>query len=115
MQFTEQNSLSLFYLFVSGLFPSIICSHLLKVASVEKNRGSEKTEPETSSSTRKDTSQISTKTQVVTTATSEFTSELKTSIGGVNELLASVVYFMKRNFKAYSALGFTFDNAGTMF
>jgi diguanylate cyclase (GGDEF)-like protein len=28
---------------------------------------------------------------------------------GVNELLASVVYFMSRNFKAYSALGFVFD------
>jgi len=27
----------------------------------------------------------------------------------VNELLASVVYFMSRNFKAYSALGFVFD------
>jgi diguanylate cyclase (GGDEF)-like protein len=28
---------------------------------------------------------------------------------GVDELLASVVYFMSRNFKAYSSLGFVFD------
>jgi two-component system cell cycle response regulator len=115
VQFTEQNSLSMFYLFISGLFPSIISSHLIKVASVEKPRGVEKTEPETPSATRKDTSQISAKNQVVATTTGEFTSELKTSIGGVNELLASVVYFMKRNFKAYSSLGFTFDSAGQCF
>lgn len=115
MQFAQHNSLSLFYLFISGLFPSIISSHLLKVASVEKPRGSEKTEPEASSFTRKDTSQISTKTQALATATGEFTiNELKTSIS-VNELLASVVYFMKRNFKAYSALGFTFDSTGQCF
>jgi diguanylate cyclase (GGDEF)-like protein len=33
----------------------------------------------------------------------------------VNELLASVVYFMSRNFKAYSALGFVFDPAKRVF
>jgi diguanylate cyclase (GGDEF)-like protein len=37
------------------------------------------------------------------------------SASGVNELLASVVYFMSRNFKAYSALGFVFDPAKQSF
>ncbi len=34
---------------------------------------------------------------------------------GMEELLSSVVYFMSRNFKAYSALGFVFDPQRKMF
>jgi diguanylate cyclase (GGDEF)-like protein len=34
---------------------------------------------------------------------------------GMDDLLSSVVYFMSRNFKAYSALGFVFDTAKNAF
>ena len=113
-QFLQQNGLSMFYLFISGLFPSIISSHILKVASIEKPRTPAKPEPVMPTPARTDTSVVSTKTQILTT-TGEFSIDQISNIGQVNELLASVVYFMKRNFKAYSALGFTFDSTGQCF
>jgi two-component system, cell cycle response regulator len=106
-QYYEKNIISVFYLFISGVFPSIISSHFLRIAFVEKNKTSGKrSETQDTPPPRTDTSQL-TKTQVLTAG--ELQTEHKTSIGAVDDLLASVVYFMKRNFKAYSALGFTFD------
>lgn len=110
-QYYEKNIISVFYLFISGVFPSIISSHFLRIAFVERTKTSIKRvdSQETQSPPpppRVDTSQL-TKTQILTAG--ELQTEHKTSIGGVDDLLASVVYFMKRNFKAYSALGFTFD------
>ncbi|MGE5672067.1 MAG: hypothetical protein ACM31E_11525, partial [Fibrobacterota bacterium] len=106
-QYYEKNIISVFYLFISGVFPSIISSHFLRIAFVEKNKPSGKrSETQNTPPPRTDTSQL-TKTQILTSG--ELQTEHKTSVSGVDDLLASVVYFMKRNFKAYSALGFTFD------
>jgi diguanylate cyclase (GGDEF)-like protein len=107
-QYYEKNIIPVFYLFVSGVFPSIISSHFLRIAFIEKSKAPiKRTETqETPQPPRTDTSQL-TKTQVLNAG--ELQADHKTSIGGVDDLLASVVYFMKRNFKAYSALGFTFD------
>jgi diguanylate cyclase (GGDEF)-like protein len=112
-QYYEKNIISVFYLFISGVFPSIISSHFLRIAFVEKNKPSTKrSEIQETPPQRTDTSQL-TKTQILTAG--ELQPEHKTGIGGVDDLLASVVYFMKRNFKAYSALGFTFDTLSQSF
>ncbi len=115
LTYAQANILSVFYLFISGFFPSIISSRFLKAAS-DKPPKKEVPNSENFSSIRTDTAKISAKTQS-SSLTSEFIIDKKNSnyISGVDELLASVVYFMKRNFKAFSALGFTFDSSRQSF
>ncbi len=112
-EYYERNILSIFYLFISGVFPSIISSHYLRIAIVDKPKTPVKHIDTQDTPPRTDTSQI-TKTQISATS-GEFQSEHKTSIGSVDDLLASVVYFMRRNFKAYSTLGFTYDTTTQSF
>lgn len=109
MIYAQANILSVFYLFISGFFPSIVSTRFLKAA-LDKPPKKGGSDPEAITSKRPDAPQISNKTQSIS-STSEFIIDTKNNnyINGVDELLASVVYFMKRNFKAYSALGFTFD------
>ena len=116
--FIDNHSLSVLYMFIAGLFPSIITSQLLKNAVTEKTRPvyPEKTGTEAAPLVQRSDTNIIPKTQQISIAsTGEYSSDLKTSIGGVSELLASVVYFMKRNFKSFSALGFTFDSDSQCF
>lgn len=107
ISYTQINYLSFIYLFISAFFPSFITSNLFEA--YLKKSTSRVAAPVL---VNRDTAQIDSKTQSVNQIqTSEFPVEIKNGngIGSVNELLASVVYFMKRNFKAYSALGFIYD------
>jgi len=112
INFSETNSLSILYLLICGFFTSTVSSHFVKLSISEKIRFQSKIENETqlaNSNLKTDTSKI-TKTQFLTSG-----GEHSASIGGVDELLASVVYFMRRNFKSFSALGFTFDSGSQCF
>ncbi len=113
MQYYEKNILSIVYLIISGIFPSVISSSYLRIAASEKPKTPIKQSDTQNTPARTDTTQIP-KSQVAA-AGGEFQSELKSSIGNVDDLLASVVYFMRRNFKAYSTLGFTYDTTTQSF
>jgi diguanylate cyclase (GGDEF)-like protein len=118
--YIKSNILNFFYLISAGVIPSLLSLRLSET--MENNRGMHvsgtRTEKPSNEKTRiansatdiivlpPDTGSISTKTLVLQ---GDQTGEIKIGNQGVDELLASVVYFMKRNFKSYSALGFIYD------
>jgi two-component system, cell cycle response regulator len=95
---------------VSALVPFIFLRFNRRISasaqSASQVRRGPSSPPEKSAvSARQDHVLVSSKTQMLLV-------EQDTSVSSkidVNELLESVVYFMSRNFKAYSALGFVFD------
>ena len=98
------------YLLFSGLLPSIVASGPLQVNS-GKSTPDENLQESHKNNTKLET--VSTRTQVFTL---DCVSEIKHNReNDVQDLLYSVVYFMSRNFKAYSSLGFIFDPVAQTF
>jgi diguanylate cyclase (GGDEF)-like protein len=115
MPLLSQSIVSLLFLLGSGLFPALIMRQyrVLKGSLDKKSIETSSTETVTAESvqsSKPEANPISTLTQTFTI------DELQQNAdGNVRELLASVVFFMSRNFKAHSALGFTYDPVSQSF